>query len=186
MRRVAVPIWLIVLVVAILSAGCGATAVLAGYNGPSPSEARKTAVEERADAFNRAKALWPDPGHLVKNFPQRKALVEFTTREDLINHPWFVYILGDNGNTIGYYVAKAAPENSCNFLSSTEDIYNSDKGTVKMQSPSYDGVYYGASQCDEWFFFDATTNALIKIRGVKFYVADQPLKIDAAAIKVQK
>jgi hypothetical protein len=184
MRRVSVPVWAIVLAALVLGAGCGATTVLAGYTGPSPSDARKHAVESRADSFNRASALYPDPK--LSNYPQRKALREFTQREDLLNHPWFVYILGDNGNTIGYYVAKAAPENSCNFLSSTEDVWTSDKSALKMQSPSYDGVYYGASTCDEWFFFDSTTNALIKIRGVKFYVSDQPLKLQAEAIKVSR
>lgn len=93
--------------------------------------------------------------------------------------------MGDNGNTLGYYVAKAAPENACNFISSTEDIYNNDHGVVKMQSPSYDGVYYGQSQCDQWFFFDTATNALIQIRGVKFYVSDQPLKLNAQPIQVK-
>lgn len=172
MRRVA-------LIAIILLSVVGTGAALS-YSGPSPSDARKHAVESRADAFNRAVSLYPDPK--TQNFPLRKALVEFTQREDLLNHPWYVYILGMNGNTIGYYVAKAAPENSCNFLSSTEDVYNNN---VKMQSPSYDGVYYGGSLCDEWFFFDAATNALIKIRGVNFYTADQPLKIEAAPITVK-
>lgn len=185
MRRVSIPLWAIVSMIVVLAA-ITVTSVAIGYSGPSPSDARKNAVESRADAFNRATKLYPDPGKNMTNFPLRKALVEFTQREDMTNHPWYVYILGDNGNTIGYYVAKAAPENSCNFLSSTEDVYGSSNGNLKMQSPSYDGVYYGGSACDEWFFFDATTNALIKIRGVKFYTADQPLKLDAAAIKVRK
>lgn len=150
----------------------------------SPSDNRKHAVEARNEAFNQGKALYPDPKPV--NFPMRKQLVEFAQREDLLNHPWYVYILGLNGNVIGYYVAKFAPENSCNFLSSTEDVWSSDHGNLKMQSPSYDGVYYGGSACDEWFFFDYGTNALIKIRGMAFYTADQPLKIEAKAITVKR
>lgn len=179
MRRIGIPVWALVGVAVLIAAGSAIA-----YSGPSPSDARKNAVNNRADAFNRAVSLFPDPK--TQNFPMRKALVEFTQREDLLNHPWYVYILGMNGNVIGYYVAKAAPENSCNFLSSTQDIYSNDHGLIPMQSPSYDGVYYGSSTCDEWFFFDAATNALIKIRGVNFYTADQPLKLDAQAIKVAK
>lgn len=186
MRRVSVPVWVIVLVVAILSAGCGATVVFAGYSGPSPSEARKTAVEERADTFNRAKSLIPDPGHQMTNFPIRRAVKEMTLREDMINHPWYVYITGDNGNPIGYYVAKWPPINSCDFLSSTQDVYNSDHGNLLMQSPSYDGVYYGQSSCDTLVIFDATTSAEIKVDKFHTYVSDVPLKLDVAQIKVTR
>lgn len=176
----------IVLTLVLLGALVGVTlAKSAGLgDGPNPSDNRKIAVESRNAAFNRASHVYPDPKTF--NFPMRKELVEFTKREDKLNHPWYIYVLGDNGNTIGYYVAKFAPENSCNFLSSTEDIYSNDQGVVKMQSPSYDGVYYGESACDEWFFFDYSTNALIKIRGMHFYVADAPLKISAQPIRVRQ
>jgi hypothetical protein len=180
-RSLKIPVWTIVLAAAILAAGCGAAAIRA-YSGPSPSDARKHAVENRADNFNRAASLVPDPHNT--NFPLRRALREFSDREDLLHHPWYVYLLGDNGNTIGYYVAKYPPENSCNFLSSTQDVYHDDHGNLPMQSPSYDGVYYGGSVCDEWFIFDAATNALVKFRGFHYYVADQPLRVDAKPIKV--
>lgn len=158
-------------------------AVAVSYSGPSPSDARKQAVESRADAFNRAMRLYPDPK--TSNFPLRKALVEMTTRQDKIHHPWYIYILGQNGNAIGYYVGKTVPENACNFLSSTEDVYNnSDGGALKMQSPSYDGVYYGNAACDAWFFFDTATNALIQIRGVAFFSSDQPLKLESKPQKI--
>lgn len=185
MRRVSIPVWLIVMIVAALFTLFGAAAAIS-YSGPSPSDARKTAVEDRADTFNRAKSMIPDPGKQMRNFPIRRALVEMTLREDKINHPWYVYITGDNGNTIGYYVAKWPPINSCDFLSSTEDIYNSDNGVVKMQSPSYDGVYYGQASCDTLVLFDSITNAEIKVDKFHTYVSDVPLKLDAARIKVTK
>lgn len=172
---------LIIVVTALGVAGVAAAAAIS-YSGPNPSDARKHAVENRADNFNRAVAKYPDPHN--SNFPLRKALVEFNNREDLAHHPWYVYVLGDNGNTIGYYVARSAPENSCNFLSSTQDVWQGDRVALGMQSPSYDGVFYGSATCDEWFFFDSATNALIKIRGMHFYTADQPLRVDAKPIKV--
>jgi hypothetical protein len=184
MRRVSIPLWVLVLSASIGSALVGAT-IAQSYNGPSPSNARKTAVENRADVFNRAVSLIPDPGKEMSNFPIRRAIKEMTLREDKVNHPWYIYTRGVNGNVIGYYVAKYPPVNACDFLSSTEDVYNSDHGNLKMQSPSYDGVYYGQSACDVWVIFDAATNAEIKIRGEYFDLADQPLRIVASPITVK-
>lgn len=151
-------------------------------------EQRRSAVDQRTGNFSRAEAIAPAPNST--NFPLRKALVEFTKRQDLLNHPWYVYILGDNGNVIGYYVAQTKPVNSCNFLSSTEDVdWNEGAGGVVLTAPSLDGIFYGgsggAASCDAWFFFDTTTDALVEIRGVKFFTADQPLRLDAKPIEVQ-
>ena len=153
--------------------------------GATGRENRRFAVTFREEVFSQARTLHPEPR--PQNFPLRQALVKFTEREDLINHPWYVYILGMNGNVIGYYVAQTVPVNSCTFLSSTEELSN--EGAI-LTAPSLDGIFYGgagsASGCDEWFFFDAETDALIKIRGVFFYVADQPLLLEAEPILVQQ
>jgi hypothetical protein len=150
------------------------------------AEQRRRAVRERAEAFGRAEGAAPTPN--TKNFPLRKALVEFTERQDLVDHPWYVYVLADTGNVIGYYVARTVPINACNFLSSTQDVRDDDDGNVVLTAPSLDGIYYGgagaSSGCDAWFFFDSATNALIQIRGVNFFTADQPLRLDAQPITV--
>ena len=147
---------------------------------------RQRAVAHRESTFERATRLFPDPS--PQNFPMREALIKFTQRGDLLNHPWYVYIMGDNGNLLGYYVATTKPVNSCNFLSSTEKVYESSNGNIPLTAPSLDGIFYGgggaAAGCDAWFFFDAATDAMIEIRGVKYYVADAPLRIEAAPIRV--
>lgn len=149
---------------------------------------RKASVKARSSAFDRAQAVAPLPH--TSNFPLRKTLVAMTERDDLVNHPWYVYILGLNGNVIGYYVSKTDPVNACDFLSSTEVVDSGDSGKVVLTAPSLDGIYYGGSGstsgCDAWVFLDEATNALVKIRGLPFYVADQPLRLEAKAIKVAK
>lgn len=177
--NIKLPVWALVLVTVVLTAMVTATTVVAS-SGRSPGDNRHDDVYHRNDAYNKAKALYPDP-HPV-NFPMRKQLVDMTNREDKVNHPFYIYVLSFTGQYIGYYVGKFAPENSCNFLSSTEDIYHGDKADVKMQAPSYDGVYYGNSACNEQFFFDVTTNALIKIGNLSYVVSDQPLKVNAPRI----
>lgn len=179
MRAVAI---LAVLAAALVLVGCED-----GGTNAQLQDQRKESVKSRSAAFARAERIAPAPQ--TQNFPLRKALVKMTQRQDLENHPWYVYILGLNGNAVAYYVAQTVPVNSCNFLSSTEVVDSHDSGKVVLTAPSLDGIFYGgggaAAGCDSWFFFDAATDALIQIRGVNWYAADQPLKIDAQAIKVE-
>lgn len=131
-----------------------------------------TAQEVRTSNMDRAMTKYPLPAQ--QNFPLRRDLTEMTKREDLANHPWYVYVLGDNGNIIGYYVTKSVPQNACNFLS-----------TEGASRGSLDGVYYGQSQCDVWLMFDAATDAEIKIRDIKWFVSDRPLRLQAQPITVE-
>lgn len=145
---------------------------------------REEAIVTRSKAFARAEALYPVPW--TQNFPMRQALVKYTERQDLINHPYYIYVLADTGNIIGYYVAQSQPVNINAFLSSTQDTYGAD-GRVVLDAPSLDGIFYGgagASASDGWFFFDAETDALVILYGVKLFVADQPLRIEAKPITV--
>lgn len=178
------------LIVLALAAAIVLSLVACGSGGDKRlNEQRKESVSLRAATFARAEAAIPLP--TTTNFPLRRVVAEMTKRDDLLNHPWYVYILGLNGNVIGYYVAKTDPVNACNFLSSTEDLHHDgDKGGFAITTaPSLDGIYYGgagsASACDAWVFLDAATNALVKIRGLPFYVADQPLRIAAKPITVK-
>lgn len=180
-RRLWASVFAVVVVFGLGAATCG--------GGDSKADdQRRASVHARADAFERAQAAAPLPH--TKNFPLRKALVEMTERQDAVNHPWYIYILADTGNIIGYYVAKTVPVNACDFLSSTEDVQYDDDGNVVLTAPSLDGMFYGgagaSSGCDAWFFFDAATNALIQIRGVHFFSTDQPLRVEAQPISVQR
>lgn len=156
-----------------------------GCTGDPPASIDAQA-NERFDALDKASRLYPVPK--LENYPLRQALVEFTERQDEIK-PWYVYLLGMDGNAIGYYVAKTVPINSCNFLSSTEKLWQGTEGRSQIfTAPSLDGIYYGGggtqAGCDSWFFFDEATNALIQIRGVNFFAVDQQLVLDAKPIKV--
>ena len=148
------------------------------------SKQRKESVKQRADTFARAENKYPLPH--TENFPLRKMLVEMTKREDLENHPWYVYHMGDQGNVIGYYVAKTVPINACDFLSSTEDVHSSEYGKVVLHAPSIDGIYYGESACNTYVWQDYSTNAIVKVTLASgtIVTVDKPLNIEAEAIKV--
>jgi hypothetical protein len=142
---------------------------------------RKASIFQRAEMFARAETMYPVPN--TNNFPMRRDLVKYTQRQDIISHPWYVYVLGDTGNYIGYYVASGQPVSTNAFLSSTEDW----TGSAVLTAPSLDGVYYGGaggSAGNGWFFFDAATDALIILYDVKLFVSDVPLKLDVKPILV--
>ena len=182
---------LTILLVAVLAILLVAT----GCDGGSPStqsKQRKAAVQSRADAFARAEAKFPVPR--TENFPLRDLLVEMTKREDLVNHPWYTYVIADTGQTLGYYVTKTPPINKCNFLSSTEDyqkvnLSGGADAVLPLTAPSLDGIYYGgggaSGACNQWVMQDYSTGAMITLGDVKYFVADRPLSLDAEAIRVE-
>lgn len=150
-------------------------------------EQREESARTRIESQERAEAVVPV--RESTNYPARRALEEFSWRVDQIDRIWYVYILGDNGNIIGYYAAQTRPVNSCTFLSSTEIVQDTGEGSgIVLTAPSLDGIYYGgagaSAGCDAWFFFDAATDAMVEIRGVKFFTADQPLLLEADPIRI--
>ncbi len=152
------------------------------------TEYMKQNIQAREEAFARAEAAIPQP--IPQNFLARKMLAKYVQRQDVPSHLFYIYIVADTGNILGYYVAQAAPVNINAFLSPTEKIVRTaDNSSEVLTAPSLDGIYYGGagatSEGDGWFFFDAATDALIIIRGFKFFVSDYPLNLDAKPITVR-
>ena len=153
--------------------------------GPSQGTKNRTsAVSQREDNFARAQALYPAPNQT--NFPIRKALVKYTERQDLENHPWYIYLLGMDGKFIGYFVGQTYPVNSCNFLSSSEEVRDDTQGNLILTAPSLDGIFYGGggatSGCGAYFFFDATTDAMQTFVSPMWIAQDQPLVLPGVDI----
>lgn len=166
---------------ATLFAGCG------NSTAPNVVAQNDNASANRAKTFERAKAQAPDP--VVKNFPRRQTLVQAVERQSLPNHPWYVYVLGMNGNIVNYFVAKSVPVNDCDYLSSAQSVIwdggSDGGGNVVLQSPSLEGIYQGGGVCNTMTFFDLTTDSEIQLTGMNTYVADRPLKVQAQPIEVK-
>src|SRR5438067_28895 len=103
--------------IGLLVAGCGS-----GSNdgGASAQKQRQQAIQQRTRAFAKAQDQVPTPN--VTSFPRRKTLADAVKRQSLPNHPWYVYVLGLNGNIEYYFVAKSVPVNDCDYLSSTQNV----------------------------------------------------------------
>lgn len=145
---------------------------------------RKQSIGARAGMFARAEAKIPIPR--TENFPLREVLAEYTRRQDMPNHPWYTYIMSDDGRVTHYFVSTTVPVNSCAFLSSTEDVNYSSGGNLKMTAPSLDGIYYGgsgaASACNGWIFIDASTGSMGLAFGTKIITFDAPLILETEPV----
>jgi hypothetical protein len=164
----------LVLILAIFLSACS-------MEGEPGENNRKDAVTTREKTFDRAEHAYPI--YVPQNFPIRQALIEFTERQDMINHPWYIYLMGMDGTYIGYYVGKTYPVNACNFLSSTEIVDSSKNGKVVLTAPSLDGIFYGgggsSAACESLFFFDVNTNAMITFSVPTWFASDVPLQVEA-------
>lgn len=148
---------------------------------------RQASVEGRAEMMARAESLIPAPE--TENFPLRRVLVEYTRRQDLVNHPWYTYIMSDTGAITHYFVSTTLPVSTNAFLGSTEDVYRDDDGNVVLTAPSLDGIYYGGSgstsSLNGWIFIDAATGAMGVAYGQKILTFDAPLILQTEPVLIQ-
>jgi len=161
--------------------------VLFGCTDDKLSEQRKASVAQRTDVMARAEAIVPIP--YTENFPSRKILAEYTKRQDMLNHPWYTYILSDNGTITAYFVSTTLPVSTNAFLGSTEDLYSSSYGNLVLAAPSLDGVYYGGagstSSMNGWIFVDATTGAMGVVYGCNIITFDAPLRLEVEPMLIR-
>lgn len=138
----------------------------------------------RAQQSLMAQATAAVPVPRVSNFLAREAVAKQVRRLDEKGKLFYVYILGQNGQQVGYYVSNTRPVSTCALLTPAQEIDRSQYGTAVLGTPSLGGVYGFGGGCNSHFFFDAATDAYVEISGLAFFVADQPLSVDAEPIKV--
>lgn len=169
----------------LLSLLAASSLALAGCveSGEQGHQAKNVAAQQTA--MERATAAVPVPP--TNNFVARQQLAEYMRRMDDPSKVWFVYLLGNNGNIIGYHVG-SYPQSVCTFMTPPEQVewrqYNSYTSAVTT-APALDGIYYKGGGCDTSFMFDDATNAMIFIGGLKFLAYDAPLNVDAKPISVR-
>lgn len=131
-------------IIAILVIVCLAAVICAGCAESKLSEQRKQSVDQRAEMMARAEALYPAPQ--TQNFPLRQLLVEYAKRQDMVNHPWYTYIMSDTGAITHYFVSTTVPVSTNAMLGSTEAVWSGSSGASQvLTAPSLDGIYYGGA-----------------------------------------
>lgn len=153
----------------------------------SAPSARTQNVAAQSSTMDRATAAVPVPK--INNFLSREAVAKQVKRLDEKNKLFYVYVLADNGQQLGYYVSNTRPVSTCSLLTPPDDVWKKDYGSgitsQRLSAPGLGGTYSGDGSCRSVFFFDAASDAYIEINGLNYFVSDQPLGIKAEPIKVQ-
>ena len=145
---------------------------------------RKAATAIRNSAFDRARKQVPVSN--ITNFPARRLLNEFTRRQSLGHHPWYVYQMGMNGNVIRYFVSKQFPVNTCDYLETTESINWNENGNVITHLPPFTGVYQsGNDQCNTYVFQDQITDAMVTAPINTVNISERPIIFHERPVKVK-
>lgn len=147
--------------------------------------AQKQGEKVQETVMQRALAAEPTPQ--IDYFLTRKAVVKWMERMDQPNKLFYIYVLADNGAHIGYFIAQYRPVSTATFLTPTKRLYRSSYGVALTPSNALDGTYYGSGgAADQYFFFDAETDAFIELKGLNYILMDQPLSgINVPRLKVE-
>lgn len=127
----------------------------------------------------------------IDHFLTRKTVKKWMERMDQPNKTFYIYVLADNGSIVGYYVAQYRPISVGTYMTPTQQPYNVDVSKHGHEqlgpAPSLDGTYYGMNggSGDQFYFFDAETDAYIELKGLNYFISDQPLALDAPRLKVE-
>src|SRR3546814_12838025 len=80
----------------------------------------------------------------TNNVVARQQLAEYMSRMDDPSKVWFVYLLGDNGNIIGYHIG-SYPQSVCTFMTPPERVErraHNNFASAVTTAPALDGIYY--------------------------------------------
>lgn len=121
----------------------------------------------------------------IRNFLARESVAEYMKRMDNPDKLFYIYILADNGQFVGYHVARTQTVNICTFMAPTDKIEKVRGHLWQRAAPANDGLYYGAGACNVDYFFDSATDALLQLKGLNYIISDMPLALDVKPLRVQ-
>lgn len=155
---------------------------LLGNSGCQETSSRQQNQQVQESLMQRANKAVPVPQ--LNNFLSREAVAKQIKRLDEKGKLFYVYLLADNGQQIGYYISNTRPVATCTLLTPSEELIVSSYGNSVMRTPGLGGTYSPNPSCNSVFFFDAETDTYIEIAGLNYFVSDQPLSLRAEPIRV--
>lgn len=167
-RLLLIPLVLILL----LATACGTTAT-------------KGDNDRQKETMERVRHQRPIPE--VSYSQTYDTIIKWMERWNVQDKVSYVYLMADNGQLIGYYVAQGRPVSTCTFLTAPVEIVGRhDSGKLAIPAPALDGVYYGDCGESSYYFFTADTDAFVEIGGgIKFFVTDQPLSVEVEQLRIE-
>ena len=170
-----------------LAAGLAGLALVATLSAGSCDDNTSGAQEQgQADteqAFKQQAAAVPYPKAQLTDSLERRNIRERLLRTNKPNQISYVYLLGDTGTYIGYYVIKGKVSSTQSQM--TTDQLVEDCGSacaVAVPAPGDDGSY-GANE-DGIFFF--TVEGVMVETDMRYVVSDAPLNVNAPRLNVPK
>lgn len=160
---------------------------LVACNGSLQTSQTTSEKQEAQRTSNMDKADAQVPVPQTSNFIARETVAEYMRRMDQPDKLFYIYLLADTGQVLGYHVSRGQPVNICTFMTPpdrVDELYN--EPDVVRSAPALDGLYYGSSACNIEYFFDAETDALVQLRDIKMIISDQPLSLNAEPITVKQ
>ena len=175
-RLTALPRRARVAIAAILGALLLTTAGACDSGSPSSSEREASSRAGSYDAL-----VDSQPAETMNYSPTREALNGWITTWGSPDAVSYVYLQGQEGQLLGYFVLKGLPVSYCAALTPTYeqvDAGGTDAPNAIVPAPSVDGVYYSGGQCNTYFGFDASSGAYIEYTvgaGQNVLLYSQPL-----------
>mgnify|MGYP006298774791 CR=1 FL=1 len=158
--------------------------VLVGCDDLSKPDTQEAGTAEQESVMERARRAYPTPQ--VDEFLTRRNVVKWMERMDQPGKIFYIYVMSDVGTITHYFVAEYRPVSVATYLTPTQRVIDRYEGDVVVNSPALDGTYYGSGGAsDQYFFFDAETDALIELKGMNYIVSDQPFNVDAPQLTIQ-
>lgn len=153
---------------------------------PSSTEKKTTTTEANLTEENQSRLLKATPAPQLDDSQERKNFIERLKRLNDSSKVGYVYLVGNQGQIIGYYTIKGKVSSLNSLLTTPEQIVDDpngsyDSGSVVVPSPDLDGSY-GANP--EGVFFFTTAGAMIEWTGDYMY-SDQPMSFTSKPILVE-
>lgn len=141
-------------------------------------------VAEQTSVMERARAAYPTPQ--VERFLTRKTVAKWMNRMDQPGKIFYIYIIADSGSITHYFVAEYRPTSVATYLTPTKHVSDWGEDEYVLPSNALDGTYYGeGGAAEQYFFFDAETDAYIELKGLNYIVSDQPFETNAPKINIR-
>lgn len=155
-----------------------AAVVLAGCGTGNSTVARDGRITE---AYSKTlEAAVPYPLTQMKDSQERRNLREKLLRFNVPDKIGYVYLLGFNGNYIGYYAIQGKVSSTDSQLTNTQQIVKAcSSGCREVVNSMGDDGSYGSNEAGVFFF---TTNGVLVETSMNYIYSDSPLPVDAVRL----
>lgn len=158
-----------------LAAALAVVALTAGCSSDPKSSAQSDGQALTEQAYQQQAGAVPYPVAQLRDSLERRNVRERLLRTNKPNAIGYVYLLGMNGNYVGYYVIKGKVSSTQSRMTADQLVVDRYEGDVVVSAPGDDGSY-GANEPGIFFF---TAEGAMVTTSMDYVVSDQPLPVNA-------